>query len=299
MSDPQLSQADLARIVQENRAAAKQRIEQSRPALDRAPDQPVGSGGGAGAENGANASANADASKPSAFQRKKRAIDLTYCEYNLSTMKDTKGGFLYEEQSLPDSKKQKHEDKQVTYDPPIDLIMSNNPQCETCNSIDIDPHYLQHFKVCVCRSCKDKHPEKYSLLTKTEAREDYLLTDSELRDTTALPNWERPNPHKSTYSKMLLYLRQQVEAFAWKKWGSPEELDAEYQRREDEKKGRKEKKFKAKMSELRRKTRTSTWTRKVDDEHAHEFGESVHDPAKDEYTQICRTCGFVSTYEAF
>ena len=30
--------------------------------------------------------------------RKRKAMDLTYCEYNLSTMKDSKGGFLYEEE---------------------------------------------------------------------------------------------------------------------------------------------------------------------------------------------------------
>ncbi|TPX62375.1 hypothetical protein PhCBS80983_g00500 [Powellomyces hirtus] len=222
-----LSPADLARFEQ-NRLAAKSRIAQARPAV---------------VSNDAAAEP-----KPTSMQRKRRAIDLTYCEYNLSTMKDTKGGFLYEEQSLPDSKKQKQEERPVVYEPTIDLILENNPQCETCKSIDLDPQYLLHFKVQVCRQCKDKHPEKYSLLTKTECREDYLLTDSELRDDRLLPHWERPNPHKSTYSKMLLYLRSQVEKFAWEKWGGPEALDAEFERRESEKKERKDKKFKLKMN---------------------------------------------------
>ena len=37
----------------------------------------------------------------------------------------------------------------------------------------------------------------------------------------------------------MLFLRYQVEEFAWKKWGSPEALDTEWQRRVDEKKKKK------------------------------------------------------------
>jgi len=37
----------------------------------------------------------------------------------------------------------------------------------------------QFCSVLICHACKDKYPDKYSLLTKTEAREDYLLTDRE------------------------------------------------------------------------------------------------------------------------
>ncbi|TPX63477.1 hypothetical protein SpCBS45565_g06556 [Spizellomyces sp. 'palustris'] len=227
---------DLARIAN-NRAVAKARLEQQNIATNVVP-KVTGS-----------VPVNAEA-KPTAVQRKRRGIDLNYCEYNFATMKDTKGGFILEEQSMPDSKKQKHEGKTVVYDPPIDLVMENNPRCETCQSIDVDPHFQKHFHI-----------------------EDYLLTDSELRDSSRLPHWERPNPHKSTYSSMLLYLRFQVEKFAWEKWGSPEALDREFERREREKKERKEKRFKSKMSELRKKTRTSTWQRRADETHVHKFGE--------------------------
>jgi DNA-repair protein complementing XP-A cells len=41
---------------------------------------------------------------------------------------------------------------------------------------------------------------------------------------------------------MLLYLRKQVEAFAWSKWGSAEKLDKEFQRREEQTQERKDKK---------------------------------------------------------
>jgi DNA-repair protein complementing XP-A cells len=76
----------------------------------------------------------------------------------------------------------------------------------------------------VCTACKKKFPEKYSLLTKTEckevrtpfcrsrrnSRQDYLLTDPELKDEDLLPHLLRPNPYASTYSNMMLFLRVQV-----------------------------------------------------------------------------------------
>ncbi|KAI9106128.1 XPA protein C-terminus-domain-containing protein [Phlyctochytrium arcticum] len=234
--------------------------------------------------------------KPSAIQRKRKAIDLNYCEYNLSTMKDSRGGFLFEEQPTGEAAEPKK--AKVVSDPPINLMMNESSLCETCQSIDLDPHYLKHFGVHVCKSCKDEHTEKYSLLTKTECRQDYLLTESELRDAKRLPHWIKPNPHKSTYSNMLLYLRKQVEEFAWDKWGSPEALDKTFEDREQVKKERKEKKWKAKVSELRRKTRTSTWQRDVNEKHEHVYGEPIHLPETDEY-QITCDCGMTSTYEAF
>jgi DNA-repair protein complementing XP-A cells len=42
---------------------------------------------------------------------------------------------------------------------------------------------------------------------------------------------------------MMLYLRMQVEEVAWKKWGGPEGLDEEYEKREEIKRDRKVKKF--------------------------------------------------------
>jgi DNA-repair protein complementing XP-A cells len=117
-------------------------------------------------------------SKPlTANQRRKRAeIDLSYCEYNFSTMKDTKGGFLIEEvnpnEELPDSKKQKTVENEAYDDPFIDLInLDQNPKCQECDSMDIDILYFKHYKEQVCRSCRENSTNKYSLLTKTECKE--------------------------------------------------------------------------------------------------------------------------------
>jgi len=106
-----------------------------------------------------------------------------------------------------------------------------------------------------------------------------LLTDPELRDEELLPHLLKANPHASTYANMMLYLRYQVEDFAWKKWGSPEG-----------------EKFERGLRELRRRTKESVWQRRKDEEHKHVFGapEAGPDGAGQ---QICHTCGFTIDVE--
>lgn len=61
---------------------------------------------------------------------------------------------------------------------------------------------------------------------------------------------------------MMLFLRYQVEDYAFNhKWGSAEALDAEFEKREADKKRRKEAKFKEKLLDLKRKTRTDAFRR--------------------------------------
>ena len=136
--------------------------------------------------------------------------------------------------------------------------------CRECGDLEIDFLWSDHLHCNVCTSCKEKYPEQYSLLTKTEAKADYLLTDPELRDSDLLPHLTRPNPHKSSWNDMMLFLRYQVEEYAFsdRKWGSGEALDAEFERREAEKRGRKERKFKEGLRELKRKTRVEAWRRR-------------------------------------
>ena len=85
---------------------------------------------------------------------------------------------------------------------------------------------------------------------------------AELKDPELLPHLSKPNPHKSHWHDMMLFLRYQVEDYAFTtKWGSAAALDAEFEKREAEKKARKEKKFKEKLKELKKKTRTDAYRR--------------------------------------
>ncbi|KAG7450251.1 uncharacterized protein BT62DRAFT_978490 [Guyanagaster necrorhizus] len=211
----------------------------------------------------------------------------TYFEYDLSKMVNSKGGFLVEDDKDADKevrRKEKERERQrarQNQEPAISLNPDLNPKCCECQTIDIDHTYKKIFKCLVCKRCQDEKPEKYSLLTKTECKEDYLLTDgtcvethllAELRDQELLPHLLKANPHKATFANMMLFLRCQVEDFTWKKWGSPEELDAEYERRVAEKKRKKNKKFEQGLRDLRRRTKEGIWQRRKDEEHVHEYG---------------------------
>lgn len=114
-----------------------------------------------------------------------------------------------------------------------------------------------------------------------------------------MPHLLRPNPHRPTYSNMMLFLRCQVEDFAFsdKKWGSPEALDAEFERREAEKKEKKSKKFAKKLQELRKKTKTNVWHRRQEAEHQHAFVD-VENSSGDK-VQRCEECGFEVEVESF
>lgn len=155
------------------------------------------------------------------------------------------------------------------------------------------------FKTRICRSCRNKNPDKYSLLTKTECKEDYLLTDPELRDEELLPHVEKPNPHKTTYNNMMLYMRYQVEEYAFKKWGGPEGLDAEYEKRVAAKKKRKDKKFLDRLREMRRNTRAEIITKRSQDSgpHSHEWSEPVKNGNL--INRRCMTCGMTTEELSF
>ena len=210
-----------------------------------------------------------------------------YVEYDFSKMTDTKGGFMTVEDdphnkalhSLKPDEKPAHmsmkewerhqllrslrEQKAGPFEPGISVLKKEGGKvCRECGSMEIDWKWEEIFGCAVCSACKEKLPDRYSLLTKTEAKEDYLITDPELKDGELLPHLERPNPHKSTWNNMMLYLRYQVEEYAFtKKWDSAEALDEEFEKREGEKKKRKEDKFRSKLQELKKKTRVEAYRR--------------------------------------
>ncbi|KAI5860388.1 DNA repair protein [Durotheca rogersii] len=224
-----------------------------------------------------------------------------YVDYDFGKMTDTKGGFLSTEDdpwnkamsgsvasgskgSGPGGEGVEEKPKGMTaqewerlqllrqlqrqkagpFEPGLSVLQDKKERkkCRECRSLEIDFVWEEVFGCAVCGQCKEKFPEKYSLLTKTECKDDYLLTDPELRDEELLPHLSKPNPHKSHWHDMMLFLRYQVEEYAFgEKWGSAEALDAEFERREAEKKKRKEAKFKEKLLDLKRRTRTDAYRR--------------------------------------
>ncbi|PWN31606.1 DNA repair protein [Meira miltonrushii] len=224
-----------------------------------------------------------------------------YIEFDLSKIQNSKGGFLIDDED--DSKTQKtlqelraerermRERMRDGMQPGINL--ADDIKCRECGTRDVQEEIRTIFKIYVCKACEKRYPEKYSLLTKTEVKEDYLLTDSELKDPDLLPHILKANPHKSTFSNMMLYLRCQVEQYAFsdKKWGSEQGLDDEFTRREAEKARRRETKFIKGLADLRKKTRNNVWEKRQEKRHQCNF-ETVEDLATGNKKQKCVDCGF-------
>ncbi|OWB70893.1 hypothetical protein B5S31_g574 [[Candida] boidinii] len=240
-----------------------------------------------------------------------------YIDYDLSTMKDTFGGFLgdstsgdskngnsMEGKSLEEWKyEQNNKPNSLLKDPAPPVDIENAPKCYECNSIEIDIQLYKNFDCRVCKKCIELKPEKYSLLTKTECREDYLLTDPELKDETLFKRIVKDNPYSGTYSKMQLFLRYQIEEYAYKKWGGGEGLDKEWLRREEMRVKRRDKKFETKLNDMKKKMRAEEFTRKIrkfNQRHEHEWSEPLginndtnndHDGNSNLIKRRCLQCG--------
>lgn len=65
------------------------------------------------------------------------------------------------------------------FEPGLSMLTEkeDRKKCRECGSLEIDFVWDEVFKCRVCSTCKETYPEKYSLLTKTECKEDYLITD--------------------------------------------------------------------------------------------------------------------------
>jgi len=276
-----------------------------------------------------------------------------YVDHDFSKMTDTKGGFLSAEDdpwnkalhAPADGKDKKPEHmtlkewerhqllkglrqrKEAGFEPSLEFgAGKKDRKCRECGSMEVDWTWLEVFKCGVCGGCKEKFPERYSLLTKTEAKDDYLITDceyflydsrpvilgewkadvaiaAELKDPELLPHLSKPNPHKSHWHDMMLYLRYQVEEYAFnQKWGSAEALDAEFEKREEDKKRKKEEKFKSKLMELKKKTRTEAYKRSMkgnggqfgdrigEGKHEHDWGRVITN-ADGMSVKTCTECG--------
>ena len=149
-----------------------------------------------------------------------------YVDYNFSNMTDTKGGFLSAEDDPwnkalsvdsakpPGEEKPKHmtaaewerlqlirklqKRKDGPFEPGLSVLTEEKERkkCRECGSLEIDWTWDEVFGCRVCEACKKKLPERYSLLTKTECRADYLLTDRKL-----LPSRSHPFDHQEGLSQ--------------------------------------------------------------------------------------------------
>ncbi|OXB81756.1 UNVERIFIED_CONTAM: hypothetical protein H355_010317 [Colinus virginianus] len=167
--------------------------------------------------------------------------------------------------------------------------------CGDCGKEFMDSYLMQHFDWATCDNCRDAE-DKHKLITRTEAKEEYLLKDCDLdKREPVLRFIVKKNPHNPRWGDMKLYLKLQVVKRALEVWGNEESLQEAKELRRDSREKMKQKKFDKKVKELRRAVRSSLW-KKTASIHEHDYGpeESIDEET---YKKTCTVCGHELTYE--
>ncbi|XP_071507134.1 DNA repair protein complementing XP-A cells homolog [Diadema antillarum] len=202
---------------------------------------------------------------------------------------DTGAGFLLEEgDETP---------QEVTViQEPGPILGGAGLRCEECGRAFQDSYLFKHFDHPVCDECKDLD-EKHELITKTDARNTYLMKDADFdKREPALKFITRKNPHNIRWGEMKLFLKSQVEKRALEVWGDEASLEEAREQRILNREKQKQKKYDKKVKELRRAVRTSMWTKDLST-HQHTYGAETYDEEEDMYSKKCTECGHVVSYE--
>ncbi|XP_008850175.1 DNA repair protein complementing XP-A cells isoform X3 [Nannospalax galili] len=156
-------------------------------------------------------------------------------------MIDTKGGFILEEEE-----EEKQKIGNVVHQPgPVmefDYLI-----CEECGKEFMDSYLMNNFDLATCDNCRDAD-DKHKLITKTEAKQEYLLKDCDLeKREPALRYIVKKNPHHSQWGDMKLYLKLQIVKRALEVWGSQEALEEAKAVRQENREKLKQKRFDKKV----------------------------------------------------
>ncbi|XP_069673219.1 DNA repair protein complementing XP-A cells homolog [Periplaneta americana] len=206
---------------------------------------------------------------------------------------DTGGGFLLEQKDGEDQN-----EEPITLTPgPAPIMEPDRPVCEECQETFEDSYLFQNFEHSICDSCRD-HDEKHRLITKTDAKNVYMLKDCDLEKREPVLKFiMKKNPHNVRWGTMKLYLELQVEKRALEVWGSEEQLEAERERREEERAKSKMKKYNKQLKALRMSVRSSLYDRTNKSSHVHQFGPETFNEEDDTYSHTCTTCSYSETFE--
>lgn len=210
---------------------------------------------------------------------------------------DTAGGFLIDEKDIEEHEEEVAAKIQKLNEEQGEEVPLTYFQCVECEEEFVESYLQKYFELSCCDKCKNLD-ETHELITKTAAREEYLLKDCDFdRREPPLKFISRKNPHKSTWAEMKLYLKLQVEARAIEIYGSLEEIQKQKEEREEKRQVSKIKKYNKQLTELRKNVRSTLYDNRTKASHTHEFGPSTYNEETDEYTHVCVTCNFSETYE--
>lgn len=205
---------------------------------------------------------------------------------------DTGAGFMLEEPATESNKQAAKFSKMSQLDP----FISEEPlSCIECEKLFHESYLYQHYGEAVCNDCRNN--ETYSLITKTDAKKEFLLKDCDFDSREPpLRFIVRKNPHNQRWGDMKLYLRSQVKERSLQIWESEEKIEEEKEKREETRQTTKQKKFNKKMKELRMQVRSSLY-KKNTGPHCHEYGAESYNSDEDTFSKTCKTCGHTVSYE--
>uniref|UniRef100_A0A182MIZ7 XPA C-terminal domain-containing protein n=1 Tax=Anopheles culicifacies TaxID=139723 RepID=A0A182MIZ7_9DIPT len=209
---------------------------------------------------------------------------------------DSGGGFLIEQRTNP-TEVETGEQSESTPESDAVPVPIDYDECLECGDRFADSYLLSTFDYSVCDACRDSDGQ-HSLITRTEAKQEYLLKDCDLdRRDPPLKYISRKNPHNVRWGEMKLYLHLQIEKRALEIWGSEEQLLREKAEREEKREFAKVKKYNKRLKALRMDVRSSLYDKTVQ-VHIHSYGDSeVYNAVDDNYTRTCESCGHSETYE--
>ncbi|CAG2113027.1 unnamed protein product [Medioppia subpectinata] len=210
---------------------------------------------------------------------------------------DSGGGFLIDS----DDEDIQRNDKTRTNGQTSATNGGDDPQqpfvCRDCGQEFGKSFLWSHFRENTCDSCRDPKG-RHSLITRTEAKSEYLLKDCDLdRREPSLAFILRPNPREFARHDMRLYLRSQVEDRALQVWGTEEAIEEERDRRSSATQRRRQKQYDKRLKSLRMTVRSSVYTRPTAADHCHDFTDESYNELEDRFEKQCKSCGHLDTYE--
>lgn len=221
-------------------------------------------------------------------------------------LKDTQAGFLLDEEDeendvgRTDDGAPERERVQLLYEdePPPEPGQAAHV-CLDCRRRFHESQLMKQFGHPVCNACRDMEKQRggrYALVTKTEAKDEYLLRDIDLDGTgDGLRYIETKNKQHETWGNVYLYLRCQVEERSFARYGGEDGLDAEHERRDEARMAKKQRKHVKEMKRMREETRVVSKISRV--KHEHTFGDEVYLEDTDQWKKTCTECNFALVYE--
>ncbi|XP_064619197.1 DNA repair protein complementing XP-A cells homolog isoform X2 [Lineus longissimus] len=178
---------------------------------------------------------------------------------------------------------------------PAPINFGDRLMCTECGGEMLNSYLYKQFNLAVCDKCKEDNDE-YDLITKTDAKKEYLLKDHHFEKDPPLKFIEKKNPRHDRWGTMKLYLKKQVITRSLEVHGGEDGLEEKKEERKEKREEGKQKKFDKKMKQLRMTVRSSLY-KKESAAHEHVYGGEEYDEEEDVYTKTCQSCGHKLSYE--